>query len=161
MEFEENLDQLAAFVDSARSVPMTSSVMVDKDELTRLLDQLRWRVPEDLIVARGILNKRQELLAEAQSNAQQLVDDAAEKQRELVSDHEVMRVARSEADALAVAARGEAERLAEEAADYVDGKLAELENVIASMFDIVRQGRDRLGRTRPRAEVAADDGRLI
>ena len=45
------LDQIEDLVESARSIPLSASIMVNKAEILDLLDQAREALPEDLVAA--------------------------------------------------------------------------------------------------------------
>jgi hypothetical protein len=155
VRLKEKLDELVALVESARGLPVSSSVIVNKAELVRLLDELRELLPEDLVEAQTVLDRRDQILTEAVSNAERLLTAAAEEQRRLVSETEVVQEARVEAGALIQAARGQAEQMARDIDKYVDAKLAHLEVSITKLLDTVRQGRERLAQPELYAELAA------
>lgn len=155
MRLKDKLDELVALVESARGLPVSSSVIVNKAELVRLLDELRELLPEDLLEAQTVLDRRDQILTEAVSNAERLLTAAAEEQRRLVSETEVVQEARVEAGALIQAARGQAEQMARDIDKYVDAKLAHLEVSITKLLDTVQQGRERLAQPELYAELAA------
>jgi hypothetical protein len=155
VRLKDKLDELVALVESARGLPVSSSVIVNKAELVRLLDELRELLPEDLVEAQTVLDRRDQILTEAVSNAERLLTAAAEEQRRLVSETEVVQEARVEAGALIQAARGQAEQMARDIDKYVDAKLAHLEVSITKLLDTVRQGRERLAQPELYAELAA------
>ena len=59
------IDKLDDLIHNARSVPLTDSVMIDREEIYDLLDQMRSTIPEEVKQARWIVKERQEMLAEA------------------------------------------------------------------------------------------------
>ena len=59
------IDKLDDLIHNARSVPLTDSVMIDREEIYDLLDQMRSTIPEEIKQARWIVKERQEMLAEA------------------------------------------------------------------------------------------------
>ena len=65
-----------------------------------------------------------------------------------MSETDVFRVARREADRILDQARTESDELRKETDDYVDTKLANFEITLEKTLDAVRRGRERLaGRT--------------
>lgn len=144
MRLREKLDEITEFVVAARGLPVSSSVIVNKAELTRLLEELRELLPEDLIEAKAVLDRRDEILTEAVSNAERLLTAAGEEQRRLVSEAEVVQEARVEAGALIQGAHDQAAQMARDIDAYVDAKLAHLEVSVTKLLEAVRQGRERL-----------------
>ena len=70
-------------------------------------------------------------------------DGPAERAR-LVEKESVLREARAEAERLLTAAREQADAMRDEVEDYVDGKLANFEVVLAKTLAAVEKGRARL-----------------
>lgn len=155
MDVEGKLSEIVAFVGSARTLPMSSSVIVNSAELTRMLEELRDLLPSDLSAAQAVLDRRDGLLLEATANAERLLEAAVEEQRKLVSDEEVQRVARAEAGEIVQAARDKSERVMREIDAYVDAKLAHLEVSVTNILDTIRHGREQLTQPGVYTELAA------
>lgn len=157
MKIHDKLDEVVAFVEAARSLPMSSSVVINKAELARLLEELRGLLPDDLVEAQAVLDRREAILTEAVANAERLLVAAEEEKQRLISDEEVLRAARIEAGTVIQAARAESEQMAREIDGYVDAKLAHLEVSITKLLDTVRQGREHLAQPGLYNELAAPD----
>ena len=56
------IDKLDDLVHSASTFPMTDKVMIDRDQIYELLDQMRATIPEEIKQARWIVKERQEML---------------------------------------------------------------------------------------------------
>ena len=74
------IDKLDDLVHNAKTVPMTGTVRVDKEEIYDILDQMRATIPEEIKQARWIVKERQEMLAEAKREAERIVKEARERQ---------------------------------------------------------------------------------
>ena len=59
---EESLQQIRDHVEQARSMPMSSSVMVNKEELLGLVEDAMTMLPEEIRQARWLLKERDEFL---------------------------------------------------------------------------------------------------
>jgi cell division septum initiation protein DivIVA len=155
VDFNSNLEALEALLLDARPIPLSSSVLVQRRDVEELAAELRATMPEEIRRARWLLEERDEVLAAAAGEAQQVREDAqadAERVREqaaaeaarLVDEAEVLRTARREAERVVAEARNEARRLRSEADDYVDAKLADFEAVLGRTVDEVGRGRAAL-----------------
>ena len=91
------IDKLDDVIHNARSVPLTDSVMIDREEIYDILDQMRSTIPEEIKQARWIVKERQEMLAEAKQEAERLVAEAQERAEKLASETEVVRLAEKNA----------------------------------------------------------------
>jgi cell division septum initiation protein DivIVA len=138
------LETLTATVREARAMPMSASCIVNRDEVLALLGDLQRRLPQQLQEASALLGDRESVVAEGRAEAERLLEQARAQQQELVGQTAVHKAATAEAESLLAAAREEAEALRLEVEDYVDGKLANFEVVIAKTLDAVRRGRARL-----------------
>src|SRR6266536_2693744 len=119
------IDKLDDLVHNAKPVPLTDQVRVDKEEIYDILDQMRATIPEEIKQARWIVKERQEMLAEAKREAEDIIEDARAREREI--------------------------RLGAE--DYADEILNTLEINLQKFIGAVQRGRDRLqGKDEP-AEV--------
>ncbi len=140
----ELLDQLVRLVREARSLPMSASCVVHRDEVLGLLADVQRRLPEQLGRASALLEDREGVVAQGRAEAERLLEQAREQQQQLVSKTAVHQAAKAEAEALLAAAREESEAMRLEVEDYVDAKLANFEVVIAKTLDAVQRGRARL-----------------
>ncbi|MCW2497720.1 hypothetical protein [Jatrophihabitans sp.] len=66
---DELLTELVEQVETARTVPMSASVVLPRERVLDLLDELREVLPPEMAEARVILATRDQLLAEAQADA--------------------------------------------------------------------------------------------
>src|SRR5258705_13890897 len=70
------IDKLDDLVHNAKTIPLSDSVRVDKEEIYDILDQMRATIPEEIKQARWIVKERQEMLAEAKREVDRLLAEA-------------------------------------------------------------------------------------
>jgi hypothetical protein len=155
VKVQEKLDEIRALVSGARSLPMSSSIVVNKAELSRLLTELGELLPDDLAQAEAVLSRRDAMLYEATANAERLLTAAFEERARMISDEEVLREARIEAADLIRDAQERSQRTSREIDEYVDAKLAHLEVSVTNILETVRQGRQRLAQPGLYSELAS------
>jgi vacuolar-type H+-ATPase subunit H len=144
----ESLIQRARdLIASARPLPLSSSVMVAKDELMELLQEALDQMPGELRDARWLLKERDEFLAAKQHEADRILDDVRAQAEQMVQRTEIVRQAHQVAQRILADARDEARRLRHEAEDYCDQKLAAFEIVLDRTIKTVRGGRAKLSVT--------------
>ncbi len=73
------IDKLDDLVHGASTFPMTDKVMIDRDEIYDLLDQMRATIPEEIKQARWIVKERQEMLQEAKEESERILREAREE----------------------------------------------------------------------------------
>jgi vacuolar-type H+-ATPase subunit H len=153
----EILDELAAEIQGARSMPLSSSAIVSRDDLLDLINEARDLLPSEVERARHVLLDREELLSRAEREADEVLDDARSQAAHIVQRTEIVRQARNHAERLIAEAESEARRIRHEADDYVDRKLAAFEIVLDRTVRTVRAGRDRLTVVEEDEEVEGSD----
>ena len=138
------IDKLDDIIHNARSVPLTDSVMIDREEMYDILDQMRSTIPEEIKQARWIVKERQEMLAEAKQEAERVLTEAQERADRLASETEVVRLAERNAQQTMEDARERERETRLGAEDYADEVLGNLEINLEKFIGAVRRGRERL-----------------
>lgn len=138
------IDKLDEIVNNARPMPMTDKVMIDREEIYDILDQMRTTVPEEIKQARWIVKERQEMLSEAKTEADRIIKEANDQAERLVSEEEVVKMAERNAAQIMEDARAREREIRLGAEDYADGVLETLETNLEKFLAAVRRGRQRL-----------------
>ena len=144
MDVQKKLDEIVEAVGSARAMPMSASCVVNRAELLTMLDDVRAALPGSLAQAQELIGVREQMVEEAQREAERIIDSAHSQRGSLLSDTELVRRAQEEADRILGEARREAEEVRVEADDYVDSKLANFEVVLTKTIGSVDRGREKL-----------------
>jgi cell division septum initiation protein DivIVA len=152
VDVEGAIAQLEQLVAEARPVPLSASVMLNRRDIEDVVATLRTTLPEEIRQSRWIIKERDELLAQAARESEQIIADARIELDRMLSETEVVRAANREAERVVTDAREQARMLRLEAEDYVDGKLANFEIVLQKTMKAVEKGRERL-----RGRLASDE----
>ena len=143
-DLETLLLQLREMIDTARTMPMSASVLVNREETLELIDEALGSMPEELRQARWLLKERDEYLAQARLDAEDIVEEARVQAERMVERTEVAREARRVAQQVVAQAEADSRRLRHEAEDYIDQKLAAFEVVLERTMATVVKGREQL-----------------
>lgn len=138
------LDELTELVTTARAMPMSASVLVNRAEVLGLLDAARAVVPQEIRTADGIVAEAEAVVERARREAAQVVGDAERRAEELVASEAVVRRAEAHAEEIVAAAEARAAKLLADADDWCDRKLAQFEIDVDALKAQVRAGRDAL-----------------
>ena len=151
MDLAARLQQLEDLVRDAKSMPLSSSALLNREEVLELLAEMRESLPEEIKQARWVVKDREDLLAKARHEAEALVEAAHQEQLRMARKEEVVARAHQEAERIQHEADGDARKVRLEAEDYVDAKLAQYEIALErTAKDIqrslaqVQRGRDKL-----------------
>ena len=138
------IDKLDDLIHNAKTVPLTDTVRIEREEIYDILDQMRASIPEEIKQARWIVKERQDMLAEAKREAERLLQEAREKAEEIASQEEVVRLAHEQAQSILDEAEARAGHMRRGSEDYADEIFATLETNLDKFHSAVRRSRDRL-----------------
>jgi cell division septum initiation protein DivIVA len=167
MDIGARLQQIEELIQEAKSMPLSSSVLINKEEILEFLEAAKNELPEEIKQARWVVKDREELLSKARRDGETLVERARQEQSRLVSKEAVVLAAQEEAERILQGAREQARQLRLEAEDYVDAKLAQYEIALEKIdgelekaMAQVRRGRDKLRGVSPAQEEfgASEEG---
>ena len=143
-DVEHLLRRLHDLVSSARPMPLSTSVMVNRDEVLDLIDETVERLPDELRAARWLLKERDEYLAKVRREGDEILDQARTRAERMVQRTEVVKASEARARRIIDAANDEAARVKNEVEDFCDQKLASFEIVLERTMKMVAAGRTKL-----------------
>ena len=85
MDLAGRLAQLEELVREAKSMPLSSSVLVNRDEVLQMIAEMQEGLPEEIKQARWIVRDREDLLAKARADGERLIEQAREEQRRMAT----------------------------------------------------------------------------
>ena len=103
------LDELDELISNARSMPMSASAIVNRENALHLIDRARDAVPTAVRRAEKIVADADAVLAEGRAESERLVQYAQEESERLVAGENIVRMANDRADSIVAAASLEAE----------------------------------------------------
>ena len=156
MDLAGRLEQLEELVREAKSMPLSSSVLVNRDEVLEMIAEMREALPEEIKRARWIVRDREELLAKARADGERIVEQAHEEQLRMARKEEIVARAQTESDRILAEAEERARELRAEAEDYVDAKLAQFENSIRRILEASQSSTKSLNRTLDQVELGRE-----
>ncbi|MBP5159449.1 MAG: ATPase [Lachnospiraceae bacterium] len=153
---EEIIDNIITFVDSCKMQPLSSTkVVVPKDELLDMLDELKLRTPDEIKRYQKIIANRDSIIAQAEDRARQIEEEARERARALIDENEIMQQAYAQAHKLvdeATAKSNELRTSAEQesleirtaALCYTRDMLGEVEKIVSTAYTESKERSERL-----------------
>jgi hypothetical protein len=149
------LDQLEEVLGAGSRLPLTSRTLVDEQEILDILDQIRVAIPDELKVARRLTQERDQIIADAQAEAERILHDADARAAERVADHHVVRTAEHRAADIEDRAMRQAADIRREADTYAYRVLQKLRDQVAQVTQTVDRGLSEL-EERASADRVAD-----
>jgi cell division septum initiation protein DivIVA len=160
------LDNLEELILGGANVPLTELTILDAGLLLEQLNQIKASLPVEFTTAIEIVNRSQEIIAEAEGYAYLIVQSAEEKAIEMVQESAIVRQAeldgakirlkteqecehlkqttKNEIEQWRQEAIAECEIIQKEADRYAESVLGDLEQKLQEMLTVVQNGRQQL-----------------
>ena len=144
MEIFTLLENLEEIIESGTKVPLSTKVMVDKEELNEILEEIRIKLPDELKQAKWVKEERQRIIMDAQKEADQIVKETETKIISLVDDHEITRQALAQKEEIIESADKVAREITTGTREYADALLERLEEILKEALNVVHDNRKEL-----------------
>ena len=141
---EELVNSLYDMVQDAWAVPLgADKCVIEREKALDILDEIRETMPQDLKMARDIVERRNAVLSAGKREADAIKKQAEEYARTLVNENEIVAEARKKANEMIVAAETRARELKKAANEYCEDTMKRTEEVVAQALDEVRKSRQQ------------------
>ncbi|MBM7623330.1 hypothetical protein [Sporohalobacter salinus] len=137
LQLNNILDELEEVVEAADSLPLTDKVLVNPDYVLGLVTKLKDMMPAEIEKAERIIEKKKEILAEAEGKAEKRIE-------EKVAEAQVIKKAENKAREIVNEARRVASEIRTGVDAYGDEVLAKVEGKLEEKLNEVRRSRAEL-----------------
>lgn len=142
MKLEMLIDELQEIVDSAFALPLSGGKMVvNVERLKDIISEMKANIPQEIRQAKNIVADRTKILSDAKKEAENIVQVAEARAKELTDRHEITRNAQQSADDILSKANEEAEKIRSAANVYI-------ENIMKKADDGLSENLAQLQKTR-------------
>ena len=93
MSIESLLDNIEDVLENSKNVPFSSKISVDGEEIKTIIEDIRLNMPDELMKARKIASERKDILDAAQATSEDIIAQARDKAKVIVSEHEITKKA--------------------------------------------------------------------
>lgn len=138
------LDYLQDELEKASNMPLSSKALVDREKSLNIVSDIRQNLPREIMEAQSIQSEKNQILYDAEKEAEAIIADAEAKARKLVETEEITRLAALRAEEILTSAHTSAREIKKSANEYVEDILADLESYVSRSLDIIRQNRESM-----------------
>lgn len=156
MEILKMIDLLEDKVEQTKTIPLLNRALIDREELLAAIEEIRISIPEDMKQAKLIKDERKRILAEAQSEAEDIIAAAKIKTEKMVDEHEITKKAYEQANQIVAAAQKNSRELRMGARQYVDSLFAETDAKLTKAQSIIRKARADVRQEASKTAIAAE-----
>ena len=129
MDILHLIDRLEELAGEARRLPVGGGAVVSRQRLLDLVDRMRVAVPREVYDARELLEKRDEVLTEAEAEAVRLLAQAQAEVEARLKETAVVKAAEERGRAVVLEAQERAQELLKGAEEQARGRLDEAQDV--------------------------------
>ena len=148
------IDRLERVFSESLQVPLSTYMVVNEDDCLDVVDQMRTAIPQEVRQGEKILQERDRIVAQAEEEAERIVQLARGEASGLVDEHDIIQAADQRAQTIIERAQREAEVLKGEAVSYarevlfaLNDQLSVLDGQIGTLLTTVLNGLETLSAT--------------
>lgn len=138
------LEELEDIIESGSSIPFAQKVLIDKKEMLEIIKDIRIHLPDEVKQAQWIREERQRILAEAQQEADTILEEANNHILSMIDQSEITKQANSRAEEIIGHAQNSAKEMRLGAKDYVDSILESAQQSLEDLISTVKENRDEI-----------------
>lgn len=144
MDVLKLINEIEDIIEEGSAVPFSKKVMVDSEEILEIIKEIRIRLPDEIKQASWIKEEKQRILAEAQKDADTMLNEAEYKLQELIDHEGVTRAANERAEEIINKAQITAKEIRLGAMEYADSLLLETQEKLRDMIGMLNENRKEL-----------------
>ena len=144
MEIFTLLENLEELVESGTKVPLSTKVLIDKDELSEILEEIRMKLPDELKQAKWVKEERSRILVEAKKEADGIVKEAENRIISMIDEHEITRKAYEQKAQIIETANEMSREISKGTKDYADNILEKVEGALQDALRTIENNRREL-----------------
>jgi cell division septum initiation protein DivIVA len=148
------LERLESQIATGTGVPRTRKVLVDKDAILDLIDQLRVAVPEEIHAAKRINAESERIIEKANDESGRITARAQEQAAYLIGEKGLTELAQAEGRRIIAEAQAAADGVRDGADEYASQILTTLESEVRKALAGIEKGIDVLESRRAELQPA-------
>ena len=138
------LEEIEDIIESGSSIPFAQKELIDKRELLEIIKDIRIKLPDEVKQAQWIKEERQRILAEAQQEADTILEEANNHILSMIDQSEITRKANERAEEIIAQAQNSAKEMRLGAKDYVDSMLESAQENLIELVNTIKINRDEI-----------------
>ena len=148
---EDMIDEIEIFVENCKYQPLSQTkVVVVKDELMNMLNELKLRLPTEIERSNKIMRNKDLILAEARTRSDAIITESVNEANRMIDQHEITRLANIRSEEILEMARNQAQQIVDQASDeaneirlgamyYTKDKLTEMRDIFTKVHDMEKE----------------------
>lgn len=113
------VDRLENLIGSSRKMPLVNQIMIKESEILNIVDQMRTSIPDEIKLARRVIQEKERIIAQAQADASTLLARAREESERAIKREGLLQAAGERSLEMMREAEENTEKLKNDADAYV------------------------------------------
>ena len=145
MEIEKLLDELEDVLEASWRLPMSGGrSVVDTNDVKRILEDMRLKLPKEIVQAGKIIKERSQIFESAKNEVETMMKISEEKIKVMVSKSEVVKKAEATAENIILEANLKAKEIQKSANKYASDVMERLEQTLSANIAEIKKARQIL-----------------
>jgi primosomal protein N' len=145
MTIDEILDTMDEILDKAATVPFTvKKCIIDSEHMRDMINELRLNLPTEIKQARHITQDRNEILRQANTEAEAIIKRAEERAKSITANDEIVRLSKQQANEILTQAQRGMKEAKSVVDQYVDQVLIKSEEALRQSLEEIRKKHSEL-----------------
>ena len=153
---EGMIDEIEMFIENCKYQPLSNNkVVVPKDELLRMLNELKMKLPSEIERCKKIMRNKEAILASARTRSDAIISESVNEANRLVETNHITELANARAEEIVRDAREQAQQIVDDAnaeaaevrlgaMNYTKQKLSDMRDFFAATLAADRENYTRL-----------------
>lgn len=144
MDVLKLIDEIEDIIEEGTSLPFSKKIMVDTEEILDIIKEIRIRLPDEIKQASWIKEEKQRILAEAQKDADNIINEAEYRLEELIDQEAISKAAKERAEEIINKAQATAKEIRLGAMEYADSLLLDTQEQLKDVINQLNENRKEL-----------------
>ncbi len=148
MDIENLMDELEDILDVSWHLPLSGGrAVIDASEVRRILEDIRLKLPKEILQARKIVEDRTKIIENAKTEVDTMIKVSEERVKSMISQSEIVKNAQMSANSIITEATTKAKEIKNSANEYVEEIMKQLDQVVTTNLSEIRKARQMLHST--------------
>lgn len=144
MDVLKLIDEIEDIIEDGNSLPFSRKIMLDSEELLEIIKEIRIKLPDEIKQAAWIKDERQRILAEAQKDADNIINEAEYRLEEMIDEEKISKLAKKRAEEIINKSQENAKEIRLGAMEYADSLLLESQEKLKEVINLMNENRKEL-----------------
>jgi vacuolar-type H+-ATPase subunit H len=145
------VDRLENLIASSRRMPLVNQIIVKESDILNIIDQMRTSVPDEIKQARRILQEKERIFAQAQTDATNIMGRAREEAERTMNREGLLKMAEERSKEIIRLAQEQAQQIHYQAAEHTEQLKADADGyateTLRNLRDHLLAVENEIGRT--------------